>query len=323
MNTWVITVNWNGAADTEACLQSLLDAKPLPYSIAVVDNGSRPGEIDRLRAWAAARGVPMRCLDDDPAHWPADADRTARPGEIVLFASKTNRGFSGGNNVALAYAERDPRATHFLLFNNDATVTPSYFADLESALAGYAETGLCCSTIYEMAPPHRVWYAGGRMLPLRTLALHNFDVPTDAGVVPTEFITGCAMLISAATLRRLGHLPECYFPAYLEDTEYSQRARDAGFPLFYVPGAVAYHRVGGTLGRYQQSLRVIYAINRHRGFFARRTLRGARRVGALLYLVVTKPARAVADTLRGHPRVAWAVLSGTVDGLFSSRARDV
>jgi GT2 family glycosyltransferase len=321
MNVWVITVNWNGAADTEACLASLLAANPRPHGIAVVDNGSREGEVDRLRAWAAARGVPMRSLDDDPAHWPADADRTPRPGEIVLFTSKTNRGFSGGNNIALAYAERDARATHFLLLNNDATVTPTYFRDLESGLAGYAETGLASGTIYEMAPPQRVWYAGGRMMPLRTLALHQFDVPADATVVPTEFISGCSMLISTTTLGRLGLLPECYFPAYLEDTEYSQRARDAGLPLLYVPGAIAYHRVGGTLGPYQLSPRVVYALNRHRGFFARRALRGARRIGALGYLIVTKPARAIVDTLRGHPRVAWAVLAGTFDGLFSSRAR--
>ena len=320
MKVWVILVNWNGAADTEACLESLLDAQPRPYGIAVVDNGSRAGEVDRLRSWAAARGVPLRLEDDDPTRWPDD--RTPRPGEIVLFASRTNRGFSGGNNVALAYAERDTAATHFLLLNNDTTVTPHYFGDLESGLAGYAETGLASGTIYEMTPPHRVWYAGGRILPLRTLVVHDLDVPDSDGARPTEFICGCSMLISAPTLRRLGHLPECYFPGYVEDTEYSQRARDAGLPLLYVPKAVIYHRGGASFGPYAQSPRVVYAFNRHRGFWARRNLRGTRRLLALGYLVITKPARATVDALRGHPRTAWAVLTGTIDGLFNPRARD-
>jgi GT2 family glycosyltransferase len=323
MNIWVITVNWNGAADTEACLASLLDANPRPHGIAVVDNGSREGEVERLRAWAAARGVLVRSFDDDAAHWPGAADRTPRPGEIALFTSKINRGFSGGNNIALAYAERDPSATHFLLLNNDATVTPAYFADLESALAGYGETGLASGSIYEMAPPHRVWYAGGRIMPLRTSVAHHYEVPAGDGVVPTGFISGCSMMISATALHRLGHLPECYFPGYVEDTEYSQRALEAGFPLLYVPRAVAYHRVSASFGPYQQSTRVIYALTRHRGFWARRNLRGRRRLLALSYLAMTKPVRAVVDALRGHPRIGWAVFTGMLDGLFSPRARDV
>ncbi|HTD59351.1 MAG TPA: glycosyltransferase family 2 protein [Gemmatimonadaceae bacterium] len=321
MNVWVILVNWNGAADTEVCLQSLLDARPQPYGIAVVDNGSREGEIDRLRAWAKAHGIGLRLEDADPAQWPAD--RAPRPGEVLLLRSATNRGFSGGNNVALAYTEPDPAATHFLLLNNDAAVTPSYFGDLAASLAGYADTGLASGTIYEMTPPNRVWYAGGRILPVRTMALHDLEVPVDSGVVPTEFICGCTMLISSATLHRLGHLPECYFPCYLEDTEYSQRARDAGIPVLYVPGAVAYHKGGGSLGPMALSPRVTYTFNRHRGFWARRNLRGGQRLAALLYLVVTKPIRAAIDVVTGHPRVAWATLTGTLDGLFSPRARDI
>jgi len=319
MNVWVIVVNWNGSADTVACIQSLLDARPRPYGIAVVDNGSRAGEVDRLHDWAAEHGVPLRLETLDPASWPADP--APRPGGVVLLTSPTNRGFSGGNNIALAYTERDPAATHFLLLNNDATVATTYFADFAAALAGYPETGLASGTIYEMAPPNRVWYAGGRIVSLRTLAFHDLDVPADGAVIATEFICGCTMLISRAVLRRLGHLPECYFPGYLEDTEYSHRAKDAGFPLLYAPRAVAYHKVGAAFGAMAQSPRVTYAVNRHRGFWARRNLRGTRRAAALLYLMITKPARAAVDALRGKPRIAWAVLTGTLAGLLSPRAR--
>jgi len=199
--------------------------------------------------------------------------------------------------------------------NNDATVSRTYFADLASSLAPYPDTGLASGTIYEMAPPHRVWYAGGRLVPLRTIAIHGLDVPADPAPVTTGFICGCTMLISAATLRRLGLLPECYYPGYLEDAEYSQRAVDAGIPTLYVPRAIAYHRVGASFGKAKHSPRVTYALNRHRGFWARRNLRGPRRIGALLYLVVTKPVRALVDALSGHPRIGWAALTGTLAGL--------
>jgi GT2 family glycosyltransferase len=322
MKVWVIVLNWNGVADTEVCLASLLDAEPRPHGIVVVDNGSRAGEVDRLRTWAEARGAPVRLLSADPTDWPAAGDRATRPGEIVLLASSTNRGFSGGNNVGLVYAEADPAATHFLLLNNDATVSRSYFADLESGLAAYPDTGLASGTIYEMNAPHRLWYAGGHIVPLRTIAVHHLEAPASDATIATGFICGCSMLISAATLVRLGHLPECYFPAYAEDAEYSQRALDDSIPVLYVPRAIAYHQVGASLGKAAVSPRVTYMLNRHRGFWARRNLRGAQRLGALLYLVITKPGRALVDALRGRPRTAWAVLTGTLDGLVSPRARD-
>jgi GT2 family glycosyltransferase len=318
VNVWVIIVNWNGAADTEACLQSLFDAQPRPYAIAIVDNGSSANDVERLQQWAAGHSVLVRRYGDDPTTWPTDP--APRPGEIVLLASRINRGFAGGNNVALAYAARDPAATHFLLLNNDATIGPSYFADLSATLGGY-ETVLASGTIYEMAHPDRVWYAGGTIVPLRTIAVHHHSVPASPAPVPTEFICGCTMLIAAATLRTLGPLPECYFPAYLEDTEYSKRAGDAGIPVLYVPRASAYHKVGASLGPAKTSPRVMYALNRNRGFWARRNLRGPQRLAALLYLVLTKPVRAVMDVLEGHPRVAWAGLTGLVVGLVSPRAR--
>ena len=56
----VVVVNWNGAKDTVASLESLWAAAPPPQHVVVVDNGSTDGSIEQLRAWASARSSGTR-----------------------------------------------------------------------------------------------------------------------------------------------------------------------------------------------------------------------------------------------------------------------
>jgi hypothetical protein len=229
-----------------------------------------------------------------------------------------NLGFAGGNNVGLAILERESRLTHFLLLNNDAVVTADYFSVMIPVLASRPRAGLCIGTIYELANRSRVWYAGGRMMPLRALVLHELRAPTDTGPSATEFVTGCAMVISRAVLETVGRLAECYFPGYMEDAEYSWRVRAAGFELLFVPRAVVYHKIGATFGARFTSTLTAYHQNRHRLYFVRRNLSGVTRFAAVAYMLVTKPGRAVIDMLQGRRDIGWATLRGTWDGLTAS-----
>src|SRR4051812_1864007 len=47
--TAVVVLNWNLADMTLRCVASLIDDGITPQEIVVVDNGSKPGEADRLR----------------------------------------------------------------------------------------------------------------------------------------------------------------------------------------------------------------------------------------------------------------------------------
>jgi len=298
----VVVVNWNGAKDTVASLESLWAAAPPPQHVVVVDNGSTDGSIEQLRAWASAR---------------SSGTRAGGP-RFTLLAAGGNRGFAGANNLALRRLAADPTLTHFLLLNNDATVAPDFFAALKRALMRAPDTALLGVTIRVAGQPAEVWYAGGRFLRLRSLVLHGSVVPTDDAPVPTEFVTGCALIISRVALEVLGPLPECYF-VYSEDAEYSQRALAAGLPVRYAPEPVAYHAVGATVRRLVPSAAVERWKVRGRTLWVRRNLRGAVRWGALGYLLVTKPVRAVWETLAGRPRLAQALLAGLAEGLLADQ----
>ena len=311
----VVLVNWRGAADTAHCLASLRGARPRPACVVVVENASGDDSLDRLRA---------ACATVAPDHAECAADAVTAPSSdawLTLLPLSAHRGFAGGNNAALRLLRARGDLTHVLLLNNDTEVAPDFFAALHRALGERPDAALVGTTIYHFDDRARVWYAGGDEVPLRALVEHRTRRPASDAVVPTEFVTGCAMLISRATLDRIGDLPEVYFPAYGEDAEYSHRVRAAGLPVLYAPAAVVYHRIGASTRRSDLRLVPTFLTARHRAFFVRRNLRGGQRAAALAYLAITKPARAAVELLRGRPAVARAVIAGTIGGLFSPDAR--
>lgn len=296
----VLVVNWNGGDDTLACLASLRRADPSPVLVVVVDNGSADDSVGRIEQWRR---------DNAALDW------------LTLVRVERNLGFSGGNNAGLPLLAADARVRDVLLLNNDATVAPDFFREICLARESDSTAGLVGATIYRFPATDEVWFAGGRAQPLRALVSHEVERPDSRAPRDTDFITGCAMLITGEALARLGPLPGCYDPGYMEDAEYCWRAREAGLRVIYAPAAVAYHRVGASFRRIS-SPAVTYAINRNRVLFARRNLRGAVRLGALAYLAATKPARAMAELLSGRPRHAGAVLFGALDGFRSADGRN-
>ncbi|MEX2156140.1 MAG: glycosyltransferase family 2 protein [Gemmatimonadales bacterium] len=289
----VAIVNWNRPTETIACLESLRAAVPGPARVVVVDNGSSDGSAETLHRWAA--GLAENAPD--------------------ILRSNTNRGFAAGINQAVSRLAGDRPLTHFLLLNNDATVDPGCFAECAAALGRAPDVGILGATIYEGARRERVWYAGGRLPRLRALATHDTTIPRDGAVVPTEFVTGCAMLVSRRAWETLGPLPECYF-MYFEDAEYSLRARAAGFPVLYAPRAVIHHAVGAAVRDAVRRPDTEYQFTRARVLFVRRNARGWRRMVALGYVAVTRVARAVGAALTGRPALAGALLRGVVDGYW-------
>jgi GT2 family glycosyltransferase len=309
-----VVVNWNNPSDTVDCLESLHVASPRPPRVVVVDNGSVDDSPRRIAQWAAGRGIScefIRGLDETTA---LEAGATS-PWLTIASVGK-NLGFAGGNNVGLALLYADATLKNFLLLNNDAVVAPNYFQEMRAALQTTPSAGLTIGTIYQLPDRERVWYAGGRMLPLRALVAHNVDLPVRSEPARTEFITGCAMVIGRDALDRVGLLAECYFPGYMEDAEYSLRVSRSGLDLIYAPRALVYHKVGATFGARSTSPATAYFQTRHRLFFARRNLHGASLLVALIYMATTKPARALVDVLCGRLRVGWATLRGTVAGFL-------
>jgi len=296
----LVILNWNNGVDTIGCLQALAACTPRPERVVVVDNGSTDDSLVRVRQWRAELGT---ALSD---------------GWLETIAAGANLGFAGGSNLGVAHLLALTDVSHVMLLNNDALVTPQFFADLRTSLLLAPDAGVMGTTIRESREPNKVWYAGGIEYPLRALVQHVREMPESMEPRATDFVSGCVMVISRKVLNSIGLLDECYFPAYFEDSDYCHRTRRAGFSVIYAPLPVAYHNEGATIRAAQLELPLVFHKNRLRVIYVRRNYRGLTRAFALTYLLVTKPVRALVDTVLGRPREGWAVFRGAAAGFVAT-----
>ncbi|MCS7093058.1 MAG: glycosyltransferase family 2 protein [Patescibacteria group bacterium] len=116
-----------------------------------------------------------------------------------------------------------------------------------------------------------IWYAGGKIDWRNVLCLHRGVDEIDLGQYDrfekTDFITGCLIFFNKKVIDKVGYWREEYF-LYFEDADFCERAKKAGFTLYYNPKIVIYHQVSqSTQGsgsefqrHYQERNRLIFGL---------------------------------------------------------------
>lgn len=239
-NVAVVIVNWNGASDTALCLDSLDRVRGEWSECIVVDNGSADGSADGVR----------------------DAFPWAR-----LLETGANLGYAGGNNRGIEEALR--RGADFVLvLNNDTVVAEGMIERLRLALEQDARIGIAGPEVHRRNPPGQFWYAGGRVSRSPFRARHLSQQPPAGRPLAVDYLPGCALLFSRATLERVGLFEERFFLTW-EDTDLAARARHAGLTSSVVPGAVVQHAGSISFQRIFSPLYCYYYF-RNMLLFARR-----------------------------------------------------
>lgn len=230
---------------TEACLLSVkqLETKGFKIEVIVVNNN------------------PLEKIDFLKKKFP----------EFIFLKTSKNLGYAGGNNLGLKKALKS-KADFFLILNNDTLLDKNLIKELLKAAVKDEWVGILGPKIY-FAPGYEfhqeryhpqergkvIWYAGGLIDWQNLVCSHRGVDEIDHGQyqIPgeTAFVSGCAMLIKKEVLKKIGFFDEKYF-LYLEDVDFCQRAKKAGFKVVFVPQAKLWHlnaqssEVGGQLQDY-------------------------------------------------------------------------
>jgi len=217
MRVSAVVLSWNGREDTLSCLRSLAGEG---IDVIVVDNASEDGSAE-----AVEREFPA----------------------VEVILNDRNLGYAGGMNVGIRRAlERG--AEHVLLLNNDVELEPGAVAALLAEAEG---AGAVCPLITFSHDPETVWFAGASFDPRCGYngRQQGFGRPASSftDVSETDRACGAAMLVTRSALDAVGLLDEDLF-AYQEDTDWSLRARQAGFPLRVAPAARVRHKVSAATG---------------------------------------------------------------------------
>jgi len=214
-----VVLNYRRPEETAACVDALRGSAPPPSSVIVVDNHSGDGSA----AWL----------------------RRALPHAQIVESGK-NLGYAGGMNTGLRRALLTD-AAYILVLNSDTLVDGGTMASLVNELERDPSAGAATGTFYYHPETTRIWYAGGELAWRRANAVTRHSLPARDGRSSAEahrvsFVTGCAIMFRAATLRSSGLFDERFF-MYQEDAELCARFINRGHRLLYVPRAVLYHKM--------------------------------------------------------------------------------
>ncbi|MCI0586357.1 MAG: glycosyltransferase family 2 protein [Planctomycetes bacterium] len=243
-----VVVHWNQPEETAACVASLLRSDYPAHEVVVADNDSRPEALARLR-----EGI----------------------GTVRVRANGANLGYAGGNNPALLEAVAGGAAFVFLV-NSDATVAPSAISRLVAAAEADERIGAIGPYVLSAERPERILYAGGTVDWIRGRTDIRRPRPgEEGGILDVDWIPGCAMLVRAQAVLRVGVMDPAYF-LYLEEVDWCTRMLRAGFRVSLLAEPLASHREGSSLSLTKSPYFLYYYARNLPRFLALHAPRGTR-----------------------------------------------
>ena len=285
--TWAVVLAWNEVRHTLECLRSILALDPPADHVLLVDNGSTDGTVARVRA--------------------------AFP-QVEILSLQENRYFAGGVNAGWKRA-LDGGAGSILLLNNDLVLERGALGALRRSLEADPSRGAASPKLFYFEPPDRIWFAGGIVTRgtglIRHRGVNRKDDAFRDEACAVDYVSGAAALVTRRALEATGLLDPDYV-IYVEDVDWSARARKAGFTLWYTSEARGWHHVSATSGGGLTPLKAYFRLRSGGLYLTRHASFLERPVAWLAYGAWTVPllVRALA---RGDGQVASALLLGMLD----------
>jgi N-acetylglucosaminyl-diphospho-decaprenol L-rhamnosyltransferase len=248
----VVILNHNGGTDVLDCLRSVVAEHPA--EVVVVDNGSEDGSAERIAELSGVRL--LRNERNLGFAAPANQGARASHGPYILFLNSDAILVSGALEVLHASLDAHPRAAVIgaLVRNPDGTVQPT-----RRAFPSFGQAALH-GIVGIFRPNNR----GTRAY---ILADEVFD---EASKI--DWVAATAMAVRREAFDAVGGFDEAFW-FFVEDIDLCKRLTDAGYEVWFEPGAEVVHRWGGAWTK--RPLRFIWMHNRNLFRYVRKHNRGA------------------------------------------------
>lgn len=293
---YAVILNYNNYIDTRECIESIRRSLYLIDRIILVDNGSRDNSIEKL--------------EEDYGH----------SSKFEIIRNRINVGFAKGVNVGIRRA-LDDRAEYILLVNNDAIIDMECVTKLYKIAERSEPIGIVGPRIFYLNDDERIWQGGGYFSKLKSgiISSEKNRLARQCAVIKERevtFLSGCVMLVWRMVFERIGLFDEDFF-FYEEDVEFCLRAKRAGFRLFYVPSARAWHRISNIVKDRTSSF-VLYHLARSHLIMLRKAFPPWYFLyGAVVHLFIYTPYRMWQIFWGSRSlKAASSWLKGTMDGLL-------
>ncbi len=268
---YIIVLNWKGAADTIACLNSLFFLKDVKFRIVVCDNASPDNSYSDIRDWLInqkkqSSGYMTNCClielsKENSLHYLIPEEDKS----IYLIQTGANLGYAGGNNVGIRFAMNQPDMSYVWVLNNDTEVEPDSLYHMVKRCESNPKIGICGSKLVYHHDRSKLQGLGGLYNPWLCTTKHyaafsdsqsEFDDIAVAKKI--DYIIGASMLLTRPLLERIGLLCEDYF-LYYEEIDLALRAKGL-FSLGVASKSVVYHKEGASMDGGRSVFSDFYAV---------------------------------------------------------------
>ena len=229
---------YNGLEYTKACLKSIhlfLDknsSQQANFSIVVIDDASTDGSYE----WISS-------------NYPS----------VHLLKGTGNLWWSGGINLGVRYAIDQLAADYILWWNNDIISDPNYFKNLIHVLENNETSTVIGSKIYLAQKENTVWSMGGLFDPYTgEKDMIGRGVPDSESfneIVECDWLPGMGTVIHRSVYDKIGMLDEKNFPQYHGDSDFTYRAKLAGFNIIVNPTLKIYNDTRNSGLKHDESLK--------------------------------------------------------------------
>lgn len=279
----IITINYNGLADTCALIETIPFKDNL--EVIVVDNASRNQAVET----------------ETISH---------RFPQVKIIKNNKNLGFAGGNNLGIQAAQ----GKYLFFINNDTIFKDFNIQALIDRLESSPAIGIVCPKIRFAWGNNPIQFTG--YTPLSKITVRNqaigfgeedhgqYDTPH-----PTPYAHGAAMLIKRDAIDKVGLMPECYF-LYYEELDWSMMFTRAGYQIWYEPQCAIFHKESQATGQ-NSPLRTYYLV-RNRLLLVKRNWHGVTKYLSYAYLL---GAVGLQDIIKNAITGKWDLLRATTNGL--------
>jgi GT2 family glycosyltransferase len=286
----VVIVNWNSGVQLRACIDSIAHhGAGLVGKTIIVDNGSIDG---------------------------SDLVADSRPG-VSLIRAGENLGFGRACNRGASHARSE-----FLLFlNPDAALQANTLQTAMDFMTDPVNSAIAICGVQLKDDSGHVARSCTRFPRELGLVAHAVGltrlVPrwgyfmadwSHAETREVDHVIGAFFLVRRRVFEQIGGFDERFF-LYLEDLDFSYRARKVGFRSVYLAGTQAFHAGGGT-SKQVKARRLFYSL-RSRLLYAFKHFSWA---GALLVLLATVLIEPLSRSALALGRRSWSGLKETWEG---------
>lgn len=229
---FIIIVTFNNSHVISNCLKSLSQQSYHNFELLIIDNNSTDNTL----------GIIKEFLNNH--------DNVTKKTHILK--NKINEGFARAVNIGLKKALNTKNIYATLLLNPDVSFTRNLLKNGVNILENNTDAGAIVPKI--LYPDKKIWWIGTKIFSNKELLFsskYGIAEHSNKGhlwqksnnqIKRVDAITGCALFIKIAAIRKVGLFDERYF-MYAEDIDYSQRLKQKGYTLLMFTQSTVFHEV--------------------------------------------------------------------------------